>query len=55
MFDELIEVDAEQFERKTQMLTMNEGVFQAKQVVVVVLVIFAIELWDISKRPTDTN
>lgn len=55
MFDELVEIDAEQFERKAQMLTVNEGVLQAKQMVVVVLVIFAIELWDISKRAIDTD
>jgi hypothetical protein len=44
LLNELVEVDTEQFERKTQVLTVNKCVFQTKQVVVIVLVVFAVQL-----------
>jgi hypothetical protein len=55
LLNELVEVDTKQFESKTQMLTVNECVFQAKQMVIVVLVILAVQLWGISRRSTDQN
>ena len=44
LFDQFVEIDAEQFEDQTKMLSMNEGIFEPKQVVVIVLVQFAVEL-----------
>lgn len=48
MFDQLIKIDTEQFKCETQMLTVDEGVLETKQMVVIVLVIFAVELRGIS-------
>jgi len=53
LFDELVKVDAEQFKRKTQMLTVNKCVLQTKQVMVVVLVVFAVQLWGMSGCSND--
>lgn len=53
LLDELVEVDAKQFERKAQMLPVNECVLEAKQMVVVVLVVLTVELWDVSRCSTN--
>lgn len=44
LLDELVEVDAEELEGKTEMLAVNEGVLQAQEMVVVILIVFAVEL-----------
>ena len=44
LLDQFIEVDAKQFEHKTEMLSMNKCVFQSEQMVVIMLIKFAIEL-----------
>jgi hypothetical protein len=43
LFDQLIKINAEQFECETQMLTVDECVLETKQVMVVILVILAVE------------
>lgn len=49
LFDQLIKIDTEQFKCETQMLTVDECVLETKQMVVIVLVIFAVELRGISE------
>lgn len=44
LLDELVKVHAEQLKHQTQMLPVNEGIFQAQNVVVIVLVVLAVEL-----------
>jgi hypothetical protein len=50
LFDQLIKINAEQFECKTQMLTVDECVLETKQVMVVILVILAVELRGVSEH-----
>lgn len=50
LLDEFIEVDAEEFEGKAKVLAVDERVLQAEQVVVVVLVVFAVQLWRLCVR-----
>lgn len=52
LFDQLVKIDAEQLKGQTQVLLVNKGIFQSKQMVVVVLVVLAVELYnlDISRR-----
>lgn len=47
LLDELVQVHTEQLEDKAKMLLVYEGVFQAQNMMVVVLVKFAVELWHI--------
>jgi hypothetical protein len=44
LFDQLVQIDAEQFENKTKMLSVDEGILQTQNVVIIVLVKFCIEL-----------
>lgn len=44
LLDELVEVDTEQLKCQAQMLTMDEGVFQPKEMMVIILVVLAVEL-----------
>jgi hypothetical protein len=44
LLDQLIKIDTEQFKDQTEMLPVDESILQTKQVVVVVLVIFAVKL-----------
>lgn len=44
LLDQLVEVDTEEFESKAKVLAVNEGVLEAEQVVVVVLVVLAVQL-----------
>ena len=52
LLNELVQVDAEQLEDKAEVLLMDEGVFKAQDVVVVILVEFAVELY-IESHPND--
>lgn len=45
LLDQLVEVDAEQFKGKAEVLAVDEGVLQTEEVVVVVLVVLAVQLW----------
>lgn len=47
LLDELVQVDAEQFEDETQMLAVNKGIFETEKMVVVVFVEFGIELVEV--------
>lgn len=38
MFDELVEVDAEKFKNKAEMLSVNKSILQTQDVVVIVFV-----------------
>lgn len=42
LFDELVQIDTEQFKHQAQMLSVNECVFQPQEMVVIVLVQFAV-------------
>jgi hypothetical protein len=44
LFDQLVQINAEQFENKTKMLSVDEGILQTQNVVIIVLVKFCIEL-----------
>jgi len=44
LLDELVQIHAQQFEHQAEMLFMDEGIFQSKKVVIVVLVELAVEL-----------
>ena len=44
LFDELVQVDTEEFENKAKMLPMDEGVLQTKNMVIVVFVELRVEL-----------
>jgi len=44
LLDELVQVDAEQFEDETEMLAVDEGIFEAEEVVVIVFIELCIEL-----------
>lgn len=44
LLDKLVKVDTEQLKCKTQVLSVNKSILQAKQVMVVVLVILAVQL-----------
>jgi hypothetical protein len=44
LFDKLVQIHTEQLEDETEMLFVNEGIFQAQDVVIVVLVELAVEL-----------
>jgi hypothetical protein len=50
LLDELVQVDAEQFEDETQMLAMNKGIFETEEMVVVVFVEFCVELVRVSTQ-----
>ena len=52
LLDEFVEVDAEKLERETQMLPVNESILEAKEMVVIVLVVLAVELQRVSGRST---
>lgn len=44
LLDQLVEVDTEQLKGKAEVLTVDEGVLQTEEVVVVVLVVLAVQL-----------
>ena len=44
LFDQFVQVDAEEFECQAEMLSVDEGILESQEVVVIVLVIFTIEL-----------
>lgn len=44
LLDELVQVDAEQFEDETEMLAVDEGIFEAEEVVVIIFIELCIEL-----------
>ena len=44
LFDQFVEIDAQQFENQAKMLSMNESIFQSKKMVVVVLIELCIKL-----------
>lgn len=44
LLDELVEVDTEELKGKAEVLAVNEGVLQAQQMVVIILIVFAVEL-----------
>lgn len=44
LLDELVKVDAEKLEGETQMLTMDKGILQTEEVMVIVLVVLAVQL-----------
>ena len=46
LLDQLVKVDAEQFETQTEVLPVNEGILQPKEMMVVVLVKLVVELQD---------
>jgi hypothetical protein len=45
LLDQLVQVDTEQFEDETEMLSMDECVFEAEEMVVIVFVEFCIQLF----------
>lgn len=44
MLDQLVKVDRQQLEDKTEVLSMYEGIFESEDVVVVILVHATVEL-----------
>lgn len=44
LLDQLVKVDAEKLEGKTQVLTMDEGILQPEEMVVIVLIVLAVQL-----------
>lgn len=44
LLDQFIKVDTEKLEGETQMLTMDEGIFQTEEVMVIVFVVLAVQL-----------
>lgn len=46
LLDEFIKVDTEKLKCQAEMLPVDKGVFESQEMVVVVLVILAIELWE---------
>jgi hypothetical protein len=48
LLDELVQIDAEQLENQTKMLSMDKRIFQSQKMVVVVLVELGVELCRVS-------
>jgi F0F1-type ATP synthase epsilon subunit len=44
LLDELVQIDTQQLQHETEVLAVDEGVFETQQMVVVVLVVFGVEL-----------
>ena len=44
LFDQFVEIDAEYFKDETKMLPVDEGVLEPKEMMIVILVQFPIEL-----------
>lgn len=49
LFDQLVEIDAQQFENKAQMLPVYERVLQTQDMVVVVLVELRVQLYIVNQ------
>lgn len=44
LLDQLVQVDTEKLEGEAQMLTVDEGILQTEEVMVIILVVFAVQL-----------
>jgi hypothetical protein len=44
LLDQLVKVDTEKLEGETQMLAMDESIFQTEKVMVIILVVLAVQL-----------
>lgn len=45
LLDQLVKVDTEKLEGETQVLTMDEGILQTEEMVIIVLIVLAVQLW----------
>lgn len=50
LFDKLVKIDTEKLEYEAEVLSMNEGVFQSKEMMVVIFVEFLIKLEKVSNN-----